>query len=129
MITADKFNLFNATEDDVIRLNQALAYLQSDQKMAKVVQQVVDLGIPIVFDNGGLNSMYVTSINCGNSPCPKVPFILWDSFGGGDIKQCVEFDNNGKCSRSEKGTMSPASVLGHEMGHATDPNYYENVRN
>ena len=27
MITADKFNLFNATEDDVIRLNQALAYL------------------------------------------------------------------------------------------------------
>jgi hypothetical protein len=25
--------------------------------------------------------------------------------------------------------MSPASVLGHEMGHATDPNYYENVRN
>ena len=31
--------------------------------MAKVVQQVVDLGVPIVFDNGGRNSMYVTSIN------------------------------------------------------------------
>lgn len=42
MITASDFTLVGATEDDKVRLNQTLAYLQSDPNMAKVVRQAAD---------------------------------------------------------------------------------------
>lgn len=73
MITAKDFKLVNATTDDIKRLNQALAYLQSDSDMAKVVKRTSELGVEIRFKNNSHNSMYD---------------------GCGDVKECVDANGN-----------------------------------
>ena len=114
MITANDFKLKNATAADIDRLNHSLTYLQSDPQMAKVVRRAAELGVEIRFSNNNHNSRYV---GCGDySPCEDAPYIEWDSLNGLSI-------NN---SNGDSGVMSAASVLGHEMGHATDPNFTEN---
>ena len=114
MITANDFKLKNATAADIDRLNHSLTYLQSDPQMAKVVRRAAELGVEIIFSNNNHNSQYV---GCGDySPCKDAPYIEWDSLNGLSI-------NN---SNGDSGVMSAASVLGHEMGHATDPNFTEN---
>lgn len=101
MITASDFKLVDATEDDIVRLNQTLAYLQSDPNMAKVVRQAADLKVEIRFSNNSRDGFYD----------PSSHYIQWDSLNGVHVWD----------SKGNSGIMSPASVLGHEMAHATDP--------
>lgn len=106
MITASDFKLVGATEDDKVHLNQTLAYLQSDPNMAKVVRQAADLKVEIRFSNNSRDGFYD----------PAGPYIQWDSLNGLHVWD----------SKGNSGIMSPASVLGHEMAHATDPNFTRN---
>lgn len=113
MLTASDFKLVNATEDDIVRLNQSLAYLQSDPNMAKVVRQAADLKVEIRFVNNSRNSFYDV---CMERTYCSSPYIQWDSLNGIQIWD----------SKGNSGIMSPASTLGHEMGHAIDPDFLKN---
>ena len=102
--------LMPADSDDVKKLDLALQYLQQNEKANSLIQKASDMGIHIVIFKEGDNTFYPLRPNNTDG------IIFWNPNQSAEIFSEI----NGK--KVSLGVQSAASVLFHELVHATDPN-------
>lgn len=108
-ISSKDFTVVGASSSDLAKLDHALRYIQNEMPThgAPALEQAAKKGLTIVINHNGTN-------NYGS-----IGEIHWDP-----TKALVAQGADG----TAKGVNSAALILLHELMHALDPNYIENVR-